>query len=63
MNIILWILIGWVVWFFIGCLVLAFIDTDDGQLLKWATACPVPLGYGIVVSLWPVILYFWWKHK
>ena len=63
MEILLWIIVGWLVWCVIGCGVLAAIDTNDQRLFKWAKECPVPFGYELTVTAWPAILYLWLNDK
>lgn len=59
--IIIWLF--FVLWFLLGCLVLSAIDDDNNTLYRWASNCPIPLGYELTVLAWPVVLYFWWKVK
>lgn len=55
-------LIGLLAWFLIGCVVLAIIDDKDRRLFKWAKDCPIPFGYELTVTAWPVILWLWWRN-
>ena len=49
--------------YLVGLVVCASIDTNDGRLLAWAEQCPIPGGTVWVASMWPVMLYFWYKEK
>ena len=57
------VLIGLLVWFVIGCTVLAAIDDKDTSLYKWASNAPLPLLYELTVMAWPIILLFWIRRK
>jgi hypothetical protein len=51
--IVVYYLIGLLVWMVIGCCVLSYIDTEDQRLFKWAKEGSV----GLVVLFWPLVLY------
>lgn len=56
-----WIPVGLVVWFVIGCAVLATIDRDE-RLFWWAVASP----YGmcpIIVMAWPWVTAVYWFNR
>ena len=56
------ILVLTIVWWLIGCVVLALIDDENGSLLKWADKAP----YGIDMFFpifFPVFLFYWIKRK
>lgn len=55
-------LIGFTVWFALGCLVLSLIDDEQERLFKWASRCPIPGGYVLVVTLWPVVALVWLRR-
>jgi hypothetical protein len=48
-----------VIWYVIGCAVLATIDDKDERLWKWVKTCPIPYGYLLSIMLWPILAYFW----
>ena len=52
--ILVYCLIGLLVWMVIGCCVLSYIDTEDQRLFNWAKEGSV----GLVVFSWPIVLYF-----
>lgn len=64
MPIAFWLLTAFLLNILIGAAVCAFIDTEDEALRKWATSAPFPLS-GImptlVMTFWPVVLFFWLK--
>ena len=48
----------------VGAFVWGWIDDDDQRLFKWFRECPGgPLGTFVVLSAWPVALWFWWRLK
>jgi len=62
MKILVWIILIWFVWFFIGCAVFAAIDDEEEQLYEWASSCPLPFGFELTVTMWPVVLWAWLKY-
>ncbi len=62
MEIYQWILLGLIIDYILGCIILALIDTEDQQLHLWAKEAPYGL-YSLVVLLWPICLFFWLRFK
>jgi len=60
---VLTVLIAWIVWALLGCVVLAFVDDDRHSLFNWAIKCPVPLGYELVLTLWPFVVIAWIRNR
>ena len=60
---ILKIFIVWTAWLIIGGYVLSIIDNHDEALRKWAASCPIPGGYVLVLSLWPVVVLVYLFRK
>lgn len=53
----------WLLWFIVGCAVLSAIDDADQRLFKWASSCPLPGGYVLTVTMWPIIFWFWHRSR
>jgi hypothetical protein len=49
---------GLFAWLVIGCVVWAALDHKDQRLLRWASSCPVPLGYELTLMLWPLLVAY-----
>lgn len=60
-NLVMTLFLIWLAWFTLGCIIMALIDDDEPTLFQWAFSCPIPFGYFLVVTLWPivVVLYYW----
>lgn len=43
-------------WWFIGCVVCAALDTEEQPLFKWALSGPRFCGPTLVVMFWPVVV-------
>lgn len=63
MKILLIILITWMIWFIVGCIVLSYMDDKDQRLFNWAKNCPLPGGYALTVTAWPIIVYYIWRKR
>lgn len=55
--------LGLLIWFVIGCAVLATIDDENESLRKWAFRAPFLFLYEIIVMSWPIILFFWYRKR
>jgi len=62
MGVWLMIYFYWAFWFIVGIFVLTIVVKDDG-LLEWMSKCPIPGGYVILITAWPVFVIFWIKDK
>lgn len=58
--IIAYILLGYLVYWIVGCVFLSSIDNKNGDLFQWVKECP--FGYGFGVSLWPLIILMFYRR-
>lgn len=59
---VVWIFLGWLAWVFLGAVVIALLDDDEGRLASHARSLPITMGgvsIGTTVAcmLWPYLLY------
>ena len=47
----------------IGAMVLAWFDTEDAVFYKWSSESPLPGGHFIVLSIWPIMVFFMIKYR
>lgn len=53
------LLLIFLVWHFIGCVILAFIDKDH-KIKDWADKAPFALDMFVPMS-WPLVLWFYYR--
>lgn len=52
--------------YFLGACVCAIIDDEKQSLFNWYCRCPEQIAWFVqplTVSLWPVVMWFWFKHN
>lgn len=63
MKLLLIILITWMIWFIVGCIILCAMDDEAQSLFNWTKDCPIPGGYVLTVTAWPIIVYYVWREN
>lgn len=61
MSVLLYVLVGLLLWMLVGCVLLATIDTR-GELLAWTKEAPYGLGV-LVILLWPIVIVVFLRRK
>ena len=65
MTIVLYAIIAFGVNAFIGAVVWAALDCEDERFYHWYKSCPPEIAWfaqPLVLTLWPVAVYLWWKE-
>lgn len=64
MSTFLWCLAGVVLNYAIGVFVLTgVLDKEGARWQDWVNDCPIPGGFFVIISAWPVLLYLAWSDS
>jgi hypothetical protein len=64
--IVVYVLFGFMINMVIGAIVWTSVDDEDRTLYKWYASCPPGvslIAQPLVLSAWPVALWFYWKNR
>jgi hypothetical protein len=64
--IVVYVLFGFMINMVIGAVVWTAVDDEDYSFERWYGSCPPDISFimqPLVLSAWPVALWFYWKNR